>query len=355
MEPRCSKSMVLLFLPCGILLLSLPLLFHIHKKGQSNSQPELRGIYSTIEEINGNGIYLNGISLKSLILGLGLFSGTEREAMHHTVLHLLEMLPAVSQKILQQRHIWYSFQTGKCIPSSPALNTNALLLSIYINSAWMQMPGSGCSCGSAAVTPFFFYLHCYLNIESTREAEMRAASWHLYLTALLHCVEQAAGDMWRPPRQRKDSACSESICHSKLCAAQPSGQVTGLQRHCSLQNKATQPAMAQWYSATTSWRVREGNDCPLQKGFLYGRWGQLAGVISDPFTWEAQRWWFRCSPHWLTLLHPIYAACMMGWSPFCFTPVLQPPRQRAKLPIYQCREAPPLSIHPISLRQQLEA
>lgn len=156
MEPRCSKSMVLLFLPCGILLLSLPLLFHIHKKGQSNSQPELRGIYSTIEEINGNGIYLNGISLKSLILGLGLFSGTEREAMHHTVLHLLEMLPAVSQKILQQRHIWYSFQTGKCIPSSPALNTNALLLSIYINSAWMQMPGSGCSCGSAAVTPFFF-------------------------------------------------------------------------------------------------------------------------------------------------------------------------------------------------------
>lgn len=105
MEPRCSKSMVLLFLPCGILLLSLPLLFHIHKKGQSNSQPELRGIYSTIEEINGNGIYLNGISLKSLILGPGLFSGTEREAMHHTVLHLLEMLPAVSQKILQQRHI----------------------------------------------------------------------------------------------------------------------------------------------------------------------------------------------------------------------------------------------------------
>ena len=105
MEPRCSKSTVLLFLPRDIPLLSLPLLSHIHKKGQSNSQPELCGIYSTIEEIDGNGIYLNGVYLKSLILGLGLSSGTEREAVHHIVLHLLEMLPAVSQKILQQKHI----------------------------------------------------------------------------------------------------------------------------------------------------------------------------------------------------------------------------------------------------------
>lgn len=80
--------------------------------------------------------------------------GTEREAMHHVVLHLLEMLPAVSQKILKQTHNWFSFETRKHITSSPALSANALLLSIYINSAWMQMPGSGCSCGSAAVTPF---------------------------------------------------------------------------------------------------------------------------------------------------------------------------------------------------------
>lgn len=144
---------------------------------------------------------------------------------------------------------------------------------------------------------------------------MLAASWHWYLRALHRLVKPAAGDTRRPPRQRRASACSDSICHNKLCSAQPLGQVTGLQNHpprCTIEPHSQQ--CSKQLGNTLPPNPKElGKETTAWKGFLCDRHRQLAEVISDHFPWEgslrvSHRWCFGCSPHFSFALLPLYPA-----------------------------------------------